>query len=225
MPIKPEEVRESYKRITHNLNEAMTRFRSPQDKVALMAVTKTVPAELVNVAIDCGVRLLGENRVQEYLTKKDLYRKEAEVQFIGRVQTNKLRQLMPDVTVIQAVDSLHTAEAISHRAALLAISQSILIEVNIGGELSKGGVSPDALPTLLQEITALPGIAVRGLMAIPPPGEGARCFPQMQTLFLRLRETYPALTTLSMGMSGDYEEAVRYGSTMVRIGSGLFGAR
>lgn len=219
------QIRENCKRVDFRISEACARCGRDRDSVALMAVTKTVPPELVNVAIDCGIRLLGENRVQEYLAKKDIYSPAAEVQFIGRIQTNKLKFLIPSVTCIQAVDSLHTAEEISRHAQKHGITQQILLEVNIGGEESKGGVSADALPALLESVCALDGISVRGLMTIPPPFDSERCFAMMQELFGKMRAEYPDMTTLSMGMSGDFETAIRYGATVVRIGSGLFGAR
>lgn len=225
MAVSPETVRENYKRITHNIGEACARSSRPADSVTLMAVTKTVPPALVNTAIDCGVRLLGENRVQEYLEKKDDYLPQAEVQFIGRLQTNKLKFLMPQITLIQTVDSLHAAQEISRRAVTLGITQNVLLEVNIGAEDTKGGVPPSALAALLRETAALAGVSVRGLMTIPPPGTGETNFPKMQQLFLQMQEEFPALDTLSMGMSGDYEAAVAYGATIVRVGSGLFGAR
>lgn len=225
MALDETQIRENCKRVMFRIEEARAHWRRPDEPVDLMAVTKTVPPESVNVAVSCGIRLLGENRVQEYLAKKDSYAPEAEVQFIGRVQTNKLKFLIPSVTCIQAVDSLHTAEEISRHAVRHGITQQILLEVNIGGEESKGGVSAAELPTLLECVTALDGISVRGLMTIPPPGDSERCFAAMQALFADTAAHYPSLTTLSMGMSEDYETAIRYGATMVRIGRGLFGAR
>lgn len=219
------QIRENYKRITARIGEACVRAGRAESDVRLMAVTKTVPPELVNVAIDCGVRLLGENRVQEYLAKKDSYTPGTEVQFIGRVQTNKLKFLIPSVTCIQTVDSFHAAEEINKHADKHGITQQVLLEVNIGGEETKGGVSASALPSLLDAVNGLDHISVSGLMTIPPPGDSERCFAAMQELFADLSAKHPQLKTLSMGMSGDYETAIRYGATVVRIGSGLFGAR
>lgn len=225
MALDEAQIRENCKRVQSRISEACARWRKSGDTVDLMAVTKTVPPELVNVAVDCGIRLLGENRVQEYLAKKDIYAPEAEVQFIGRVQTNKLKFLIPSVTCIQAVDSLHTAEEINKHAQKHGITQKILLEVNIGGEESKGGISALALPALLESVRALDAVSVCGLMTIPPPGDSERCFAAMQELFEKTAQSCPGLTTLSMGMSGDFETAIRYGATVVRIGSGLFGAR
>ena len=193
-----------------------------------MAVTKTVSPELINLAVDAGVTTLGENRVQEYLSKRDAYRADAEVQFIGHLQTNKVKQIIDKVTLIHSVDSLHLAEAISKAAEKQGIVMPVLLEVNIGGEASKSGVSPDELPALLDAVQKLPAVRADGLMTIPPPmtdeAEQIRVFTQMKQLFDSLRQSVP-MQVLSMGMSGDYEAAVRCGATIVRIGSALFGAR
>ena len=201
--------------------------RAEQD-VTLMAVTKTVSPELINLAVDAGVKTLGENRVQEFLSKHDAYRKDAQVQFIGHLQTNKVKQIIDKVTLIHSVDSLHLAEAVSKAAASKGIVMPVLLEVNIGGEASKSGVSPEALPQLLEAVGQLKNIRTDGLMTIPPPmtdeDEQLRVFTRMRELFDTLRQTVP-MNTLSMGMSGDYAAAVRCGATIVRIGSALFGAR
>lgn len=201
--------------------------RSPEE-VTLMAVTKTVDPALINTAVDAGVHVLGENRVQEFLGKRDAYRADAEVQFIGHLQTNKVRQIIDKVTLIQSVDSLHLAEAINRAAEQAGITMPVLLEVNIGGELSKSGAAPELLPKLLRDVTALKNVQVRGLMTIPPPladpDAQDAVFAQMAALYRDMQNEAP-LTVLSMGMSGDYEAAVRHGSTMVRIGSALFGAR
>ncbi|MBR6107841.1 MAG: YggS family pyridoxal phosphate-dependent enzyme [Oscillospiraceae bacterium] len=201
--------------------------RSPES-VTLMAVTKTVDPVLINTAADAGVTVLGENRVQEFLSKREFYRPQAEVQFIGHLQTNKVKQIIDKVTMIQSVDSLHLAEAVSRAAEAKGIVMPVLLEVNIGGEASKSGVSPDALPALLRAVQTLPGIRPDGLMTIPPPAsdeaEQNAVFARMKQLYDRMAQEAP-LHVLSMGMSGDYEAAVRNGATLVRIGSALFGPR
>ena len=201
--------------------------RSP-DEVTLMAVTKTVDPGLINAAVDAGVTVLGENRVQEFLSKRDAYRPQAEVQFIGHLQTNKVRQIIDKVTLIHSVDSLHLAQAIDKAAAAKDIVMPVLLEVNIGGESSKSGVSAEQVSALLEDVQALPNLRVDGLMTIPPPmhdpAEQDAVFSAMYQLYTSLRESAP-MQILSMGMSGDYESAVRHGATVVRIGSALFGAR
>lgn len=202
--------------------------RAP-DTVTLMAVTKTVPPEQVNVAVEAGVTLLGENRVQEFLSKRADYDPRAEVHMIGHLQTNKVRQIVGKVSLIHSVDSVHLLREISKVSAQQGIRQEILLEVNIGGEASKSGVAPEALPALMEAALQTPQITLRGLMTIPPPftaqREAEACFARMQSLYQKMRETAPQMDILSMGMSGDYETAIAYGATLIRLGSALFGAR
>lgn len=199
-----------------------------ESEVTLMAVTKTVSPELINLAVTQGVKVLGENRVQEFLSKREAYHPDAEVQFIGHLQTNKVKQIIGKVTMIQSVDSLHLAEAINRAAEQHETVMPVLLEVNIGGEASKSGVSAAELPQLLEAVTKLPHLRAAGLMTIPPPQPDVhgqeRVFREMHALFRQMQQ-YAPLETLSMGMSGDYEAAVRCGATLVRIGSALFGAR
>ena len=198
-------------------------------EITLMAVTKTVPPEQVNVAVEAGITLLGENRVQEFLSKRDSYDKRAEVQFIGHLQTNKVKQIVGEVTLIHSVDSLHLLQEIEKIAAQKGITQEILLEVNIGGEASKSGCEPAELPALLEAAAACPHIRVRGLMTIPPQfqqaAEADACFGRMQELFAEMQQQTAGLDILSMGMSGDFEAAIRHGATLIRLGSALFGAR
>ena len=198
------------------------------DAVTLMAVTKTVDPVLINAAFDAGVTVLGENRVQEFLSKRDQYRPGADVQFIGHLQTNKVKQIIDKVSLIHSVDSQHLADAVNKAAAAAGIIMPVLIEVNIGGEDSKSGVDPDAAEALLRYVQQLPNLRADGLMTIPPPltdeTEQNRVFGEMRHLYDALRAQTP-LHILSMGMSGDYEAAIRNGATLVRIGSALFGAR
>ena len=214
--------------IRQNIAESCAEAGRQTDEVTLMAVTKTVSPELINLAVDQGVHVLGENRVQEFLSKRDAYRSSAEVQFIGHLQTNKVRQIIDKVSLIQSVDSLHLAEAISKAAEQNGIVMPVLLEVNIGGEESKSGVSAQELPKLLEQVQKLSGIRADGLMTIPPPctdeSEQMRTFTAMQQLYRQMQQLAP-LKILSMGMSGDYAAAIRCGATLVRIGSALFGAR
>lgn len=211
-----------------NIRQACIDADRAPDAVTLMAVTKTVPAEQVNIAVSAGIDVLGENRVQEFLSKKDDYDPHADVQFIGHLQTNKVRQIVGSVSLIHSVDSLKLAAAIQKEAAVRQIMQPVLLEVNIAGESTKSGVSPAMLPDLLRETLALPNLQVQGLMVIPPPfaspAEADETFAQIAALHRKMQAVAP-LPVLSMGMSGDYAAAVRHGSTMVRLGSALFGPR
>ncbi len=224
------DIEENIKRIRENVNEAALKSgRSPGD-IRIMAVTKTVPFERVNFAASRGLTLLGENRVQEFLQKKEHYVKNAQVHFIGHLQSNKIKYIIDSVEMIESVDSVKLGEEISQKAVKIGRTMDILCEVNVGGEESKSGFSPEEVTEAVGRLAELPGIRVRGLMTIPPPAVcgGSLYFEKMQRIF---EDTAAGkipgtdIDTLSMGMSADYAEAVRFGSTLVRIGSGLFGAR
>ncbi|MGN0613642.1 MAG: YggS family pyridoxal phosphate-dependent enzyme [Porcipelethomonas sp.] len=219
---------ENYKKIAYEVGEAAARYRRPEEKVSIMAVTKTVDPAAVNHAVGLGIELLGENRVQEYLSKKDLYSKNAQVQFIGHLQTNKVKYIIDSVSVIQSVDSAKLAAEISKNALRVGRIQDVLVEVNIGGEDSKSGVRKDCLRELLYEMAEMKNIKVCGLMAIPPAENAEKFLCDMQQLYIDISaENIDNINmdVLSMGMSGDYIQAIKYGSTLVRIGRGLFGPR
>lgn len=218
---------ENYRDICYNIQNAKIKYNRESDNVDIMAVTKTVAPEIVNAAIDCGITLLGENRVQEFMSKKDFYRP-CDVHFIGHLQTNKVKYIINDVKMIQSVDSVKLAEEINRLALKNDRVMDILIEVNIGEELSKSGVSRNNVLPLLNEVSNLPGIRVKGLMAIPPIGSDDDIYISLKDLFEQLKtKNIPGVSMeiLSVGMSGDYEKAVKYGSNLVRIGTKLFGAR
>ncbi len=222
---------ENLKIIRENIaNAAMKSGRSEAD-VQLMAVTKTVAPELVNVAINNGVRLLGENRVQEFLDKRESYL-DAEVQFIGHLQTNKVKYIIDKVSMIQSVDSVKLAKEISRCAQKINKTMDILVEINIGEEASKSGTSPDYAFELTEQIAELPNISVRGIMSIPPicdeKTQVLKYFSQLHQIFVDIKgknidNVY--MEYLSMGMSQDYEAAIEMGANIVRIGSALFGQR
>ena len=222
------DISENLKRIRYDIEEARAKYRKPEDQIRIMAVTKTVPFQRVNQAIDEGITLLGENRVQEYLEKKDFYKQDAEVHFIGRLQSNKVKYIINSVSLIHSVDSLKLASEIDRLAKKNGLCRDVLIEVNIGDEESKSGVSEKEVRELISEAAQLEHIKIKGLMTIPPVGESEKSFERMQRLFYDLKTEKPDnadMDILSMGMSSDYASAVRYGSNIVRIGSGIFGAR
>jgi hypothetical protein len=216
---------DNYKTIIENIETAKKRSRLTNE-IKVMAVTKTIEVDKINEAIDCGINLLGENRVQEFLQKKDGYKK-SEVHFIGGLQTNKVRQIITDISLIQTVDSVKLAKEIDRQAKLNDLVMDILIQVNIGEEATKNGVTADELDELIDDISNFPNVQLRGLMAIPPFGDSERYFEKMQRLFEDLRQgnNKNNMDTLSMGMSGDYEVAVAYGATILRLGTALFGKR
>lgn len=224
------DIEENIKRIRENVCEAALKSGRSPDDIRIMAVTKTVPFERVNFAASRGLTLLGENRVQEFLQKKEHYVKNAEVHFIGHLQSNKIKYIIDSVEMIESVDSVKLGEEISRKSGKIGRTMDILCEVNVGGEESKSGFSPEEVTEAVGRLAELPGIRVRGLMTIPPPAAevGSLYFEKMQRIFEdTAARKIPGtdFDTLSMGMSADYAEAVRFGSTLVRIGSGLFGAR
>ncbi len=202
-------------------------------EIALVAATKTNSAERVHEAVLAGVDACGENRVQELLEKYEQGAYEgAPLHFIGTLQKNKVKYIVGKVSLIQSVDSAELCAAISRRAEALGLVQDILIEVNIGKEEAKSGILPEALDELLGQVSALRGVHVRGLMAIPPNVEldekNFVYFTKMRNLFVDIRsKKYDNINIdiLSMGMSGDFEFAIAEGSNMVRVGSAIFGER
>lgn len=221
-------VYENLKIINDNIKEAVSECGRDSDSVRLMAVTKTVAPEIVNHAVSLGIRLLGENRVQEFLSKQEIYDKSAEVHFIGHLQTNKVKYIIEPVTMIQSVDSLKLAEEINRLAAAHNKIMDVLCEVNIGGEDSKSGVSPSGLKQLLEQLAPMENIRVKGLMTIPPPSSSDIFLGKMEELFNKIKDTEIdgiEMNELSMGMTHDYQEAIKHGATIVRVGTGLFGAR
>lgn len=219
---------ENLKRITFNINEAVAKYRNPDENVSLMAVTKTVEPEYINYAVSKGVTLLGENRVQEYQSKKDYYDKSAEVHFIGHLQTNKVKYIIDSVKLIQSVDSIKLALEIDRLSEKSSKITDVLCEVNIGGEDSKGGIDRNEAKELIYQMSELKNIRVCGLMTIPPPYESEKFLYEMKMLYDDISAkniNNVKMNILSMGMSNDYETAIKYGSTLVRIGTGLFGNR
>ncbi|MCD8328503.1 MAG: YggS family pyridoxal phosphate-dependent enzyme [Ruminococcus sp.] len=218
---------ENYNEICYNMQNARAKYTNEQSDVKILAVTKTVAPEIVNAAIDCGVTLLGENRVQEYLSKKDFY-KPCDVHFIGHLQTNKVKYIINSVSMIQSVDSMKLAQEIDRLAKKNNKVMDVLIEVNIGEELSKSGVSKSEAFSLIEQASELENIRIQGLMAIPPINSSDEIYASLYEIFNSLKEkSFPNvdMKILSVGMSGDYEKAIKYGSNLVRIGTKLFGAR
>ncbi|MGN0641658.1 MAG: YggS family pyridoxal phosphate-dependent enzyme [Huintestinicola sp.] len=227
-PVFFADIDENIKVIRHNLEEAKIKCGRENDDIKIMAVTKTVPAERVNFAVSKGLTLLGENRVQEFLQKKEDYVKNSEINFIGHLQSNKIKYIIDSVTMIQSVDSISLAEEIAKQAQKRGIVMDILCEVNVGGEETKSGFSPDCIKDALYRISEIKGVHICGLMTIPPPSESCVFLEKMQRIFEDMKAEKIGgtdISLLSMGMSSDYANAVRFGTGMVRIGSALFGAR
>ncbi len=204
-------------------------------QITLCAATKVQTDDTIRAAIEAGLEVCGENRVQELCAhlEADAYAGAREVHFIGHLQTNKVNKVVGRVDLIQSVDSLRLLEAIEKQAEKLGIVQDILLEVNIAGELSKGGVAPEDVQDLAQAAVSMPHVRLRGLMAIPPvahgPGANTQYFVKMRRLFVdtkdKIADNKNDMNCLSMGMSGDFEEAVAQGATLVRVGTAIFGPR
>ena len=225
------DLEENLKVVRENIAQAALRAGKKESEVTLLAATKTVPVEVINYGIRLGIAHIGENRVQELLSKIDDL-EPCDRQFIGHLQTNKVRQLVGKVSMIQSVDSVKLAQEISRISEQKGLCTDILIEVNIGREENKSGIAPEKLEDLLYEIASYPGIRIRGLMAIPPVSENIletkRYFENMSQYFVDIKGKKidnVIMDYLSMGMSADYVQAIEAGANLIRVGSSLFGAR
>ena len=211
---------------------AIAAGRDPKE-ILLCAATKMNDADAVREAIRAGVDLCGENRVQELTAKlaENAY-EGAPVHFIGHLQTNKVKQVVGKVDLIQSVDSERLLAAIDKEAARQGIIQNILLEINIGNEESKSGFTPEGIFPILENIGKYPNIRVKGLMAIPPisqkNGDNRKFFQKMCNISVDISEKKydnVRVECMSMGMSDDYVDAIFCGSTMIRVGTAIFGAR
>ena len=226
-------IAENIARIREEMNKAALAAGRDPKEILLCAATKMNDAENVRQAIAAGVDLCGENKVQELTQKlaENAY-EGAPVHFIGHLQTNKVKQVVGKVDLIQSVDSMRLLEAIDKEAAKQGIVQDILLEVNIGDEESKSGFEASQIPEILPQISVKKNIRVRGLMAIPPicqnSSENHKYFQEMYNISVDImskKYDNVLVDVLSMGMSGDFEEAIACGSTMIRVGTAIFGAR
>src|SRR5699024_4204733 len=231
--LNEQEVAQNVQKIAQDVREAALQAGRDPSEVQVMAVTKTVDPVLVNAAIGAGITLLGENKAQELCAKYDSYHEDGvQIHFIGHLQTNKVRQIVDKVSMVESVDSIKLAREIDRHCAAIGKVMDVLLEVNIGREENKTGVFPELLPALLEEAGKLEHIRVRGLMTIPPvcetEEEVLQYFSQMRQLFIDIKQKkYDniSMEILSMGMSADYLAAVRCGSNIVRIGTAMFGQR
>lgn len=223
---------ENFKDITDRIVAAAKRSnRNPKD-ITLLAATKTIDVDVINYAIQNGLTAIGENRVQEFLSKEPHLTNGAVRHFIGHLQTNKAKDIVGRVKLIHSVHSLKLAKVISDLSIKKGIVTDILLEVNIGGEDSKSGFAPTEVIDNLVEISKLQGVFVRGLMTIPPICDNSEknreYFKEMYNLFLDIQGKKidnSSMELLSMGMSDDFEVAIEEGANIVRVGTALFGKR
>jgi PLP dependent protein len=225
-------VADSLSAVQERIAKAAARAGRDPEKVTLVAVTKTVPVECIREAIDAGQRVFGENRVQEAQVKVEALGRDVHWHLIGHLQRNKVKFVSALFDLIHSVDSLRLAQDIDAHAARHDVVIPVLIQVNIGDETTKSGVAAAETVTLVQQVAALPHIAVRGLMCVPPAVEVAEharpYFVELRSLAEQImRERIPTvvMAELSMGMSHDFEVAIEEGATMVRVGSAIFGPR
>ena len=211
---------------------AIAAGRNPKE-ITLCAATKMNDASRVREAIAAGIRCCGENKVQELTAKLSENAYEgSDIHFIGHLQTNKVKQVVGNVSLIQSVDSLRLLEAIEKEAAKKGIVQDILLEINIGEEASKSGLRLEEIYEMLEKVAVSTSVRVRGLMAIPPicenPGDNNKFFQEMCNLSVDItakKYDNVSVEIMSMGMSDDFTDAISCGSTMIRVGTAIFGAR
>jgi pyridoxal phosphate enzyme (YggS family) len=223
-------LRDRFGDIQDRITAAAERSGRHAAAVQLVAVSKSHPPEILREAIEAGVVVFGENRIQEARMKIPLLPRSTRWHFIGHLQSNKVRQALSFFELLHGVDSLSIARDIDRIAGELGLYPRVLLEVNVAGEGTKFGFTPDALRRQIEELVQLGRLEIAGLMAIPPPAAEAE---DSRSYFLRLRELRDVLQAeariglpeLSMGMSGDFEVAVEEGATIVRVGSALFGER
>ncbi len=222
-------IEENVKRVQEKIAEAAIKCGRSPEEITLVAVTKTVDAACARRVFDAGVLNLGENRVQVFLDKYEVLQDEPTWHLIGHLQTNKVKYITGKVSLIHSVDSSRLAEAISRQAVSLGVKQDILVQFNLSGEESKSGANPTEAERLFEEISLLPGLSVRGLMTMGPlgakPEDNRRVFASLRHLSEKLSaKNYPiaSFDYLSMGMSGDFEEAIYEGANIIRVGSALF---
>ena len=216
------------------IHAAASRTGRTPDTIQLIAATKSVPVARIQAAVNAGITHLGENRLQEALPKLDALAKQTDLtwHFIGRLQRRKVKAVIGRFQLIHSVDSIELAQEINRRAEEKGLCQSVLLEVNIGEEATKTGFAASELFNVLDRLDMMPHLAVKGLMAIPPPAERPeaarpyfRAVRNLAESVMRFTRHRIRMDVLSMGMSHDFEVAVEEGATCVRIGTAIFGER
>ena len=226
-------LKENLEEVEEKIAKACERAGRAREEVTLIAVSKTKPVEMLQEIYEEGIRDFGENKVQELTEKYEVMPKDMKWHMIGHLQRNKVKYIVDKVTLIHSVDSLRLAETISREAEKKGVTVPILIEVNIAGEETKFGLSSkEEVISLTEQIAALPNLSVKGLMTVAPPAEDPE---ENRPFFREIRQLSVDITNknidnvsmeiLSMGMTNDYTVAIEEGATMVRVGTGIFGAR
>ncbi len=225
-------IRNAIEEVEDKISAACMRAGRNREEVTLIAVSKTMPVEDIREAMECGIIEFGENRPQELRDKQAEITEPLHWHMIGSLQTNKLKYVIGKTILIHSVDTLHLAEAIHEMSEKKGLITDVLLEINIAGEESKHGISPDGLEATVKEIAKLSCVRIRGLMTVAPYTEEAEenriYFKKMKQLMVDINSKNidnVYMDVLSMGMTGDYEIAIEEGATLVRVGTGIFGHR
>lgn len=225
-------LKDQLQEVEKRIQAACDRAGKKREEVTLIAVSKTKPVETLQEAYDLGVRIFGENKVQELTAKYEALPKDIHWHMIGHLQTNKVKYIIDKAELIHSVDSLKLAETIEKEAAKHDLIADILVEVNVAEEESKFGMKMEEVIPFVEKVSAFPHVRVRGLMTIAPfvedPEENRSIFADLHKLYIDIKKKNhdnDTVSVLSMGMTNDYEVAIEEGATMVRIGTGIFGAR
>ena len=225
-------LKDQLQEVEKRIQAACDRAGRKREEVTLIAVSKTKPVETLQEAYDLGVRIFGENKVQELTAKYEALPKDIHWHMIGHLQTNKVKYIIDKAELIHSVDSLKLAETIEKEAAKHDLIADILVEVNVAEEESKFGMKMEEVIPFVEKVSAFPHVRVRGLMTIAPfvedPEENRSIFADLHNLYIDIKKKNhdnDTVSVLSMGMTNDYEVAIEEGATMVRVGTGIFGAR
>ena len=223
---------DNYRQVLNNIQDACQAVGRDPKEVTLVAVSKTKPVEMLQQVYDAGARVFGENKVQAIMDKYDHLPGDIRWQMIGHLQRNKVKYIVDKVDMIHSVDSYRLAQTIETEAAKKNVTVSVLLEVNVAEEESKFGLKMDEVLPLVQQISELPHVQVKGLMTIAPfvsnPEDNREIFRKLKKLSVDIEAkniNNTTMSVLSMGMTGDYMVAVQEGATMVRVGTGIFGER
>lgn len=226
------EIQQNIIDIVKRIAAAAQKSGRKREDILLLAVSKTIDVPRIKQAVDCGLKELGENRVQEILEKYDAMGKDVCWHLIGHLQTNKVKYIIDKVKMIHSVESIKLAEEIDKRAKQSNVIMDILVEVNIADEQSKFGVTPKETLSFIKNIAFLDNIRIKGLMTVAPfvdnPEENRDCFRRMRQLLVDINAEKidnVNMNVLSMGMSNDFEVAIEEGATIVRVGTNIFGKR
>ncbi len=225
-------LKENLAQVEENIKKACEKTGRDRNDVTLIAVSKTKPVEMLQEIYDEGIRVFGENKVQELVDKYEVLPTDIKWQMIGHLQRNKVKYIVDKVDLIHSVDSLRLAEAIDKEAEKKGVTANILIEVNVAKEESKFGLMPEEVDNFIEQVKNFKHLQIKGLMTIAPfvsdPEENRPIFARLRELSVDIRKKNVDninMSVLSMGMTNDYQVAIEEGATMVRVGTGIFGAR